>query len=342
MRLRWAAGGALRVSFEAYDEASTLGTPAGGCEVALLPAEGVERGSAAVAAQTATAVGEGAAAEGAAADEAPLFALLEGVNRGARALLLAAPAALVAPSEYSDAEGGIAEEGEGTTGADRGAAGAPRGGAGGGGAGATAVAARSAAAASASAASAASAAAAAAALLPVPGAAACRVRLPASLLQKSIRRGAQLCGPAPLLDACHTLLGGGMGEGGGGGGEGGGGGGGEVALPARGAAGEMLRVTLCGALVDAAPFEASHDGGGAGPKWPPPRSPRHRPPASDLQAKGVAPRSAPLPPLAPLHPEPPGSVLGVAELAALALVARVDPAWRPPPSLVQSRLPHPD
>jgi hypothetical protein len=43
-------------------------------------------------------------------------------------------------------------------------------------------------------------------LLPPPSANIEQIRLPASLLQKAIRRGAGLCSPAPLLESCTTLL----------------------------------------------------------------------------------------------------------------------------------------
>ena len=58
------------------------------------------------------------------------------------------------------------------------------------------------------------------------------MRLPASQLQKALRRG--FCSPAPLLEACSALLRGG----GGGGGDGGGGGGGGGGYGARGSSGE--------------------------------------------------------------------------------------------------------
>ena len=76
-------------------------------------------------------------------------------------------------------------------------------------------------------------------LLPPPSKFVSQVRIPASLLQKSIRRGNGLCTPSPLLQACASLL-----------------------LPEKARPGStlaMLKAVWGGMIVDASPFEDSSD-----------------------------------------------------------------------------------
>ena len=91
-----------------------------------------------------------------------------------------------------------------------------------------------------------------AALLPAPTSEVAQVRLPASLLQKALRRG--FCSPAPLLEACTALLAGSRGR--------------EVEReadqPPRGGAYALLCTIWGCMLVDASPFDAPTDGGALG------------------------------------------------------------------------------
>jgi len=125
-----------------------------------------------------------------------------------------------------------------------------------------------------------------AALLPPLSSEVSQVRLPASLLQKSVRRG--FCSSAPLLEACTALLHG-KGEGGA-----------ATAAPPRGGPFAMLS-TLWGAmLVDAAPFDAPADGAALGieqllalsliaradPGWAPPPPLARKAVAAALRTQG--------------------------------------------------------
>ena len=90
------------------------------------------------------------------------------------------------------------------------------------------------------------------ALLPALSSEVCEVRLPASQLQKALRRG--FCSTAPLLEASAALLRGS-----------GRGGGGDVDMRApRGGPLAMLSTTWRCMLVDASPFDAPADGGALG------------------------------------------------------------------------------
>ena len=98
------------------------------------------------------------------------------------------------------------------------------------------------------------------ALLPALSSEVCQVRLPASQLQKALRRG--FCSAAPLLEASAALLRG-SGRGRGGGGGGGGSGGGDACAPRGGPLAMLSTVWRC-MLVDASPFDAPDDGGALG------------------------------------------------------------------------------
>ena len=137
-------------------------------------------------------------------------------------------------------------------------------------------------------------------LLPPPTERSLKVDLPASLLQKAVRRSTALCSPLPLLEACRALIG--------------------ASTAAAGGAGT-----------------AAAGGAAAAAGSEPPKSDT---PASDPPRDGAyrlfwTIATCALNDVAPCPASADGKALGVAELIALSLVARVEPRWSPPAALVR-------